>query len=259
MYILDNFIKIKTSFKLDELFIQHYKFIGMKKLVVLTGSGISAESGIRTFREMGGLWEEYDVMEVASPHAWEANPELVMRFYNERRKKLLEAEPNSGHKGLVELEKYFDVNIITQNVDDLHERAGSANILHLHGELMKARSTGEPSLIYDINGWELKLGDKCENGYQLRPHVVWFGEAVPAIQQAALISSTADIFVVIGTSLNVYPAAGLLDFTPKGIPIYLIDPSDVYASNPNVIFIKEKASVGVRQLINILLKEHVND
>lgn len=259
MQIFYNFIKIKTSLKLGGYFIRDQKFIFMKKLVVLTGSGISAESGIKTFREMGGLWEEYDVMEVASPNAWERNPELVMRFYNERRKKLLEAEPNNGHKGLVELEKYFDVNIITQNVDDLHERAGSKSVLHLHGELKKARSTGDPSLIYDIDGWELKIGDQCEKGYQLRPHIVWFGEAVPAIRQAALISSNADIFVVIGTSLNVYPAAGLLDYATKGIPIYLIDPNDVYTSYPNVFFIKEKASVGVRRLINILLKEDVND
>ncbi|MFC2151069.1 NAD-dependent deacylase [Bacteroidota bacterium] len=224
----------------------------MKKLVVLTGAGISAESGIKTFREMGGLWEEYDVMEVASPQAWNSNPELVMRFYNERRKKLLEAEPNEGHKGLVELEKYFDVHIITQNVDDLHERAGSNKILHLHGELKKARSTADPNLIYDITGWELKLGDLCDKGSQLRPHIVWFGEAVPAIMDAALICEQADIFVVVGTSLNVYPAAGLLDYAPNGIPGFLIDPNDVPTSNKNITFIKEKASVGVRRLIELL-------
>ncbi|MFC2104189.1 NAD-dependent deacylase [Bacteroidota bacterium] len=224
----------------------------MKKLVMLTGAGISAESGIRTFREMGGLWEEYDVMEVASPQAWNSNPELVMRFYNERRKKLLEAEPNEGHKGLVELEKYFDVQIITQNVDDLHERAGSKKILHLHGELKKARSTADPNLIYDINGWELKMGDTCEKGSQLRPHIVWFGEAVPVIMDAALICEKAEIFVVVGTSLNVYPAAGLLDYAPSGIPIFLIDPNDVHTSNKNVTFIKEKASVGMRRLIKLL-------
>jgi len=169
----------------------------MKKIVVLTGAGISAESGCRTFREMGGLWQEYDITEVASPYGWEKNKELVLKFYNERRKQLLETGPNAGHLGLVELEKYFDVEIITQNIDDLHERAGSKNILHLHGEIRKARSTADPGLVYDIEGWELKLGDKCENGSQLRPHVVWFGEAVPAIGNAMRIAEKADIFVVI--------------------------------------------------------------
>ncbi|MEA3445575.1 MAG: Sir2 family NAD-dependent protein deacetylase, partial [Bacteroidota bacterium] len=192
----------------------------MKKLVVLTGAGISAESGIKTFREMGGLWEEYDVTEVASPEGWENNRELVNDFYNQRRKQLLETKPNDGHKGLVELEKYFDVRIITQNVDDLHERAGSSSILHLHGELKKVRSTGDPSLVYELDGWELKLGDKCEKGYQLRPHIVWFGEMVPAISEAAKICETADICAVIGTSLNVYPAAGLLNYLPSGVDVY---------------------------------------
>jgi NAD-dependent deacetylase len=229
----------------------------MKNLVVLTGAGMSAESGIRTFREMGGLWEEYDVMEVASPQAWENNPELVLRFYNERRKKLLEASPNEGHKGLVELEKYFNVQIVTQNVDDLHERAGSSNILHLHGELMKVRSTYDPSLIYELDGWELKLGDTCEKGSQLRPHIVWFGEAVPKISEAATICNKAEIMVVIGTSLNVYPAASLLDYAPMGIPIYLIDPNDVGARNSSIHFIKEKAGTGVQKLIS-LLKEEIN-
>lgn len=225
----------------------------MKKLVVLTGAGISAESGIKTFREMGGLWEEYDVMEVASPHAWEKNPELVMRFYNERRKKLLDAKPNEGHIGLVELEKYFDVQIITQNVDDLHERAGSKKILHLHGELRKARSTFDSSLIYDITGWELKLGDTCEKGHQLRPHIVWFGEAVPAITEAATICEQADILVIIGTSLNVYPAAGLIDYARRNTPIYLIDPNDVNTNNKAITFIKEMAGTGVKKLINLLI------
>ena len=229
----------------------------MKKLIVLSGAGISAESGIKTFRDMGGLWEEYDVMEVASPQAWESNPELVMRFYNERRKKLLEASPNEGHKGLVKLEKYFDVHIVTQNVDDLHERAGSKNILHLHGELKKARSTIDPNLVYDIDGWELKFGDTCEKGSQLRPYIVWFGEAVPAIAEAASICERADIFVVIGTSLNVYPAAGLLDYAPKEIPIFLIDPNDVYTSYKNVTFIKEKAGTGVQKLIEILKEKQL--
>jgi len=228
----------------------------MKKLVILTGAGISAESGIRTFRDMGGLWEEYDVMEVASPQAWETNPELVLRFYNERRKQLTTAEPNSGHKGLVELEKFFDVQIITQNVDDLHERAGSSNVLHLHGELKKSQSSLDPSLIYDIDGWELKLGDKCEKGSQLRPHIVWFGEAVTEIPKAAAIAKTADIFVVIGTSLNVYPAAGLLDYAPKWIPIFLIDPNSVYTTNTTVNVIQENAGTGVKKLIEILKEEY---
>ncbi|MBN1182484.1 MAG: NAD-dependent deacylase [Bacteroidales bacterium] len=227
----------------------------MKKLVVLTGAGISAESGIKTFREMGGLWEEYDIMEVASYDGWKNNPGLVLHFYNERRKKLLDAEPNKGHIGLVELEKYFDVQIITQNVDDLHERAGSKNVLHLHGELKKARSTVDPDLIYEIKGWKLKLGDKCKKGSQLRPHVVWFGEDVPAIEEAIEIVKTADIFVVIGTSMFVYPAAGLIDYVKEGVPIYMIDPNDINAIlYKNVEFIKEKASVGVAVLIDKLLQ-----
>ena len=227
----------------------------MKKLIVLTGSGISSESGIRTFREMGGLWEEYNVEEVASPQAWKNDMELVLRFYNERRKQLLEAEPNQGHYGLVALEDHFDVQIITQNVDDLHERAGSRKVLHLHGELRRARSTNDPGLIYDIDGWELKTGDKCEKGSQLRPHVVWFGEPVPAMEQAIGLTRPADIFVVIGTSLVVYPAAGLLDFVPDSVPIYLIDPNDVIVPHYRKIeFIKEKASTGVKKMTKILLK-----
>ncbi len=173
----------------------------MKKLVVLTGSGISAESGIRTFREMGGLWEEYDVHEVASPQGWANDMDLVLRFYNERRKQLLNAKPNAGHTGLAELEENFDVEIITQNVDDLHERAGSSKILHLHGELKKVRSTHDPSLVYELDGWELKKGDTCEKGFQLRPHIVWFGESVPLIEDAVEITQKADAFAVIGTSL----------------------------------------------------------
>ncbi len=238
----------------------NFKIKTMKKLVILSGAGISAESGIKTFRDMGGLWEEYDVMEVASPQAWESNPELVMRFYNERRKKLLDALPNNGHQGLVELEKYFDVHIVTQNVDDLHERAGSKNILHLHGELKKSRSTYDPNLIYDVEGWELKMGDTCEKGSQLRPHIVWFGEAVPAISDAAKICERAEIFVVVGTSLNVYPAAGLIDYVPEGTLIFLIDPNDVNTSTyKQLIFIKEKAGTGVRKLIDILKEKYLND
>jgi len=225
----------------------------MKKLVVLSGAGMSAESGLKTFRDMGGLWEQYDVTEVASPKAWEANQELVLSFYNERRKQLLESEPNKGHIGLVELEKKFNVEIITQNVDDLHERAGSSKVLHLHGEIRKAKSTVDPSLIYEIEGWELKKGDRCEKGSQLRPHVVWFGEAVPVIEDAARIIGTADILVVIGTSLNVYPAAGLINYAPENCEIYLIDPENVHVPQElNVVFFKETAVTGVRKLINKL-------
>jgi NAD-dependent deacetylase len=228
----------------------------VRKIVVLTGSGISSESGIRTFREMGGLWEEYNVEEVASPQAWKNNMELVLRFYNERRKQLLEAQPNQGHYGLVALEGHFDVQIITQNVDDLHERSGSRKVLHLHGELRKARSTKDPSLIYDIDGWELKAGDTCEKGSQLRPHIVWFGEPVPAMEQAIHLTRMADIFVVIGTSLVVYPAAGLLDFVQGSAPIYLIDPNNVIVPYYRKIeFIKEKASTGVKKLTEILLEK----
>ncbi|HAN19118.1 MAG: NAD-dependent protein deacylase [Bacteroidetes bacterium GWC2_33_15] len=230
----------------------------MKKLVVLTGSGISAESGIPTFRDMGGIWEQYNFVDVASPEAWHNNPELVLRFYNERRKKVIESEPNQGHRGLVELEKYFDVQIITQNVDDLHERAGSKNILHLHGEIRKSRSTADSSLIYTIRGWELNPGDKCEKGSQLRPHIVWFGESVPAISKASHICEKADIFVVIGTSLNVYPAAGLIDYVPLHIPIYLIDPNEInLPAIKNLICIKEKACTGVQALINDLKNKYL--
>jgi len=230
----------------------------MKKIVVLTGSGISRESGIKTFRETGGLWESYDVTEVASPMGWANNKELVLKFYNERRAQLKDAKPNEAHTGLVELEEHFDVHIITQNVDNLHERAGSKNILHLHGLLTHVRSTGDPDLIYDIGYKEVNLGDKCEKGFQLRPHIVWFGEAVPAIEEAAFITSTADIFVVVGTSLVVYPAAGLIDYTPHGCPVFLIDPNEVVAPvYRKVEFIQEKASKGVKILKEKLIKEYI--
>ncbi|MDX2443465.1 MAG: NAD-dependent deacylase [Bacteroidales bacterium] len=225
----------------------------MKKLVVLTGAGMSQESGLMTFRDMGGLWEQYDVTEVASPIAWENDRDLVLRFYNERRKQLLEVEPNKGHIALSELENEFQVDIITQNVDDLHERAGSSKILHLHGELRKARSTSDPSIITEIDGWELKSGDLCARGSQLRPHIVWFGESVPAIEDAVSIVQDADIFVIIGTSLNVYPAAGLIDYVPHDVPIYLIDPNEVASTRRNVHFIKEGAVKGVAILKEILL------
>ena len=224
----------------------------MKKLVILTGAGMSQESGLRTFRDMGGLWEEYDVMDVATPEAWARNPELVNRFYNDRRKQLHECHPNDGHRGLAELEKEFDVHIITQNVDDLHERAGSTKVLHLHGELKKVRSSVDPHLVYELDGWVLKLGDKCEKGSQLRPHIVWFGEAVPTMEEAIGIAENADIFVVIGTSLNVYPAAGLLHYTRPHTPIYVIDPERPPVSVKGVTFIEEKAGAGVAKLKNLL-------
>jgi NAD-dependent deacetylase len=230
----------------------------MQKLVVLTGSGISRESGIKTFRETGGLWESYNVTEVASPEGWAKDMELVLNFYNERRSQLKDAVPNAGHTGLVDLENYFDVHIITQNVDNLHEKAGSRKVLHLHGLLTQARSTGDPDLIYDIGYNDIKPGDKCEKGHQLRPHIVWFGEAVTAIEEAAFVSSTADIFAVVGTSLIVYPAAGLINYTPQGCPIYVIDPNEIMAPvYRKVEFIKEKASRGVEVLKRMLIKEYI--
>jgi len=225
----------------------------MKRLVVLTGAGISAESGIKTFRDADGLWNNYRIEEVASPVAWERDPELVLEFYNMRRKQLYEVEPNAAHVALAELEKEFDVEIITQNVDDLHERAGSTKVLHLHGELKKVRSTADPSYVVMLDGWELKLGDLCPKGAQLRPHIVWFGEEVPNIMTAGTITHQADIFVVIGTSLQVYPAAGLLHHAPHSIPKFLIDPNaapNQYIQNLTVI--RDKATTGVSQLIPLL-------
>jgi len=223
-----------------------------KRLVVLTGAGISAESGIRTFRDMGGLWEEYDVMEVASPEGWRKNPQLVLKFYNERRRQLNDVKPNSGHTALAEAEQDFIVNIITQNVDDLHERAGSSSILHLHGELKKARSTTNPTKILDIGYSDINWGDTCDKGYQLRPHIVWFGEDVPAMSDAIKLAQSAEIFAVVGTSLNVYPAAGLVDYVPKCCPIYLVDPNDVSVWRRDVTVIKEKASIGVPKMLKMI-------
>ncbi|HKI89566.1 MAG TPA: NAD-dependent deacylase [Draconibacterium sp.] len=225
-----------------------------KKLVVLSGAGMSQESGLKTFRDMGGLWEQYDVTEVASPEAWQQHPELVLRFYNERRKQLWEAKPNAGHTGIAELEKDFDVEVITQNVDDLHEQAGSTNVLHLHGELRKARSTFDPELVYTLDHWELKMGDKCELGSQLRPHIVWFGEPVPNMTKALGLVQKADIFVVIGTSLAVYPAAGLVNYTKPDIPVFVVDPNRPEIFRNNVTFIQEKAGTGIKQLITKLEK-----
>ena len=216
---------------------------------------MSAESGIRTFRDSDGLWEEYNVMDVCTPEAWQRDPELVNRFYNERRKQLYEAKPNAGHYGLAELEKDFDVRIITQNIDDLHERAGSTNVLHLHGELKKVRSSRNPNLIYDLDGWELKLGTKAEDGSILRPHIVWFGESVPNIEPAIELVQQADILVIIGTSLAVYPAASLLHYAPAGCRILLIDPKiPESVKNSKIEFIEKGASEGVKILKEKLKK-----
>jgi NAD-dependent deacetylase len=228
-----------------------------KQLVVLTGAGISAESGISTFRDSGGLWEQYNIMDVATPQAWQRNQDLVIEFYNQRRKQLMEVEPNAAHYALVKLEEKFDVKIVTQNVDDLHERAGSSDIMHLHGELKKVRSTADETLVYELKGWELKKGDLCEKGSQLRPHIVWFGEEVPLMPKAVEICSRADILIIIGTSLNVYPAAGLSEYAPAGCPVYLIDPAEVNVSHiPGIKVIREKASIGTVQLVNQLIEKY---
>ncbi len=224
----------------------------MKRIVVLTGAGISAESGIATFRDSGGLWEGHDVMEVATPQAWKANRKLVLNFYNMRRKDALKANPNKAHQLLVALEKHYEVQIITQNVDNLHERAGSTHVLHLHGELFKARSTQKASLIYPIDGSELNMGDKCELGSQLRPHIVWFGEEVPEMVNAVKIVQKADILVIIGTSMVVYPAAGLIDYSSPKTPIYVIDPGNPDMNTDSITFINKKATEGVQELYNLL-------
>lgn len=229
-----------------------------KKLVILTGAGMSAESGISTFRDSNGLWEQYNVEDVASIEGWMRNPSLVQEFYNARRKQLITTQPNKGHLGLVELEKHFDVHIITQNVDNLHERAGSSNILHLHGELMKVRSTRNESRIYELSAdnCEITMESRDEYGDSLRPHIVFFGEAVPMIEPAIDITIEADIYVVIGTSLNVYPAAGLLQYVKPGVPIYIIDPKPVKAPGINNIhYIAKGASEGVAELTQILLQQ----
>ena len=225
----------------------------MKKLVVLTGAGISAESGIKTFRDSGGLWEQHDVMDVASIDGWYRNPSLVLEFYNQRRKQLESAHPNRAHVLLAELEKDFDVQIITQNVDNLHERAGSRHVLHLHGELTKVRSSKSTAHVEDIVYREIHPGDLCADGSQLRPHIVWFGEAVPLIEEAERLVSEADIFAVIGTSLNVYPAAGLVASLPEDARAFLIDPNAVARKlSEQFTVIKENATVGVERMIQLL-------
>jgi NAD-dependent deacetylase len=227
----------------------------MKKLVVLTGAGISADSGLNTFRDAGGLWEGYNVYDVATPEAWHRNQDMVQQFYNERRKSVLKAMPNAAHYALVKLEEKYEVTIITQNIDDLHERARSSNVLHLHGVITKSQSDKNPALVYDIFGWELKKGDFCELGSQLRPHVVWFGEPVPMIEKAAELCSGADIFIVIGTSLQVYPAAGLIDLVPAKAQKFLIDPKALEISASNIEMIPESAVNGVPVLVERLLNQ----
>lgn len=225
----------------------------MKKIVVLTGAGISAESGISTFRDSDGLWEHYRVEDVATHEAYVRNPELVLDFYNQRRRQLFAAKPNEAHRQLVRLEEHYDVQIVTQNIDDLHERAGSHHVLHLHGELTKARSDKDDSLIVEIGDRDIHIGDRAPDGAQLRPHIVWFGETVPNIEPAAALCEEADIFVVVGTSMAVYPAAGLIHYVPRSTPCYVVDPKEVPVSR-QVTFIKEVATRGVTQLVDELMK-----
>ena len=225
---------------------------GMKKVVVFTGAGVSEESGIKTFRDSGGLWEEYDIMDVATPEAWHRNPKLVLEFYNARRKQVLAAKPNQAHRIIAEMEKHFEVSVITQNIDDLHERAGSGKVLNLHGEITKSRSSIDPAVILPVTEGEIRWGDKCPLGSQLRPHVVWFGEEVPAMMEAEMITSRADILIITGTSLNVYPAAGLVCMAPPQSLIYLVDPGDpLLPRGIKVRWIKEKAGEG----LGIVFKE----
>jgi len=226
-----------------------------KKLLVFSGAGVSAESGLKTFRDQGGLWEDYDISEVATPQAWQANRDLVLKFYNMRRKQLFKANPNAAHKAIAELENYFDVEVITQNIDDLHERAGSTKVTHLHGELRKVQSEKYPNLIYDFEKEEIEIGDLCEKGHQLRPHVVWFGEAVPMMEKAYEIASSAELFIVVGTSLNVYPAAGIINFVPNNAICWLIDPnSNEYQLPKKWKLIQDKAGAAMPNLLEELKK-----
>lgn len=227
----------------------------MKRLVVLSGAGISKESGIPTFRDNDGLWQNYRFEDLASPQAWQRNPKLVLDFYNFRRKVVLNSLPNHTHKTLKDLEKHFDIRIITQNVDDLHERAGSTNILHLHGEIRKARSTINENIVIDIKGDELNIGDLCPAGSQLRPHIVWFGERVPNISKAVDLVKTADIFLVIGTGLKVYPAAGLIDYLPNKSKNFIIDPSDEFKMSNNFTHIQKSAVQGIKDFVELINKK----
>ena len=225
-----------------------------KRIVVLSGAGISAESGIATFRDSNGLCEGHDVMEVASPQGWDKNQELVLDFYNQRRKQARTVIPNQGHLLLAELETYHDIHIITQNVDDLHEQAGSTNVLHLHGSLFESQSTKDPDLTYPITGWELNSGDLCELGSQLRPNIVWFGEGVPEMEPAIELASQADFFIVVGTSMQVYPAAGLISYVPDNAGKFIIDPNKPEVPPAeNLTFIEEKGTLGVKTVFEMLI------
>lgn len=225
----------------------------MEKLVVLTGAGMSADSGLKTFRGSDGLWEGHDIYEVATPEGWKRNPEMVLEFYNERRRQVWQAEPNEGHRALAHLEESYDVTIVTQNVDNLHEEAGSTDVLHLHGEITKVRSEEDPSLIYDVGGDPIEPGDTAEDGAQLRPHVVWFGEMVPEMEKAAEIVPRADLLLVVGTSLVVYPAAGLVDLVPDSIPRYVVDPSKPEINLSGWEHIEKRASEGMPELADRLM------
>lgn len=224
------------------------------KIAVLTGAGVSAESGIKTFRDSNGLWEGHDVMEVASPEGFQRNPAAVLDFYNQRRRQLLTVQPNEAHKALAELEQNHEVTIITQNVDDLHERAGSTNVIHLHGELLKVRSTFDEDLIFDWKK-DLNIGDFCENNHQLRPHIVWFGEMVPMIEVAAEVAEKSDAIIIVGTSMQVYPAAGLVQYAKEEAPIYFVDPKPSISENKRISVFAEKASTGVPKVVEALSKE----
>lgn len=227
----------------------------MKKITILTGAGISQESGIKTFRDSDGLWENHKVEDVASPQGWIANPELVLEFYNQRRAQLKEVEPNEGHKQLVRLEEKYDVYIVTQNVDDLHERAGSTKVLHLHGKLTEAKSSGNESNIKNIGYEDIKIGDICDEGFQMRPNIVWFGEGVPLYPTAEILTYDADVFIVIGTSLNVFPAAALFKRVNAGAKIYYIDPKPATVQGIKMEVIKKPATEGVKELVDKLLAE----
>lgn len=225
-----------------------------KRITILSGAGISAESGISTFRDANGLWENHSIEDVATPQAWQRNPELVLEFYNLRRKQLFEVEPNAAHVAITDLQQRFEVHVVTQNVDDLHERAGNSNVLHLHGQLKQVRSTGYPYQVYDLDGWELLLGDTCEDGHQLRPHIVWFGEDVPNLPIAAQMVSESDAVIIVGTSLNVYPAAGLYQYAKPDAPIWIIDPKANELYYPNSITpINEKAGAALPRLVQSFL------
>lgn len=226
------------------------------KLVVLSGAGISAESGIKTFRDANGLWEGHDIMEVASPMGWARNPEVVLEFYNQRRRQMTTVGPNPAHFALKKLEEQYDVQVVTQNVDDLHERAGSSKILHLHGEIAKVRSTGNEELVYDWTGKDLNWGDVCEEGHQLRPHIVWFGEDVPHFEYATTLVKEADVLLIVGTSMVVYPANTLVEYAPEHARIFLIDPKvPDYSTSRNIQMVIEKASLGVPALADRLLNQ----